>query len=77
MGFIGFIIRLPFYGVGLFVWLIVGSIISAINVLTWPVFVIAMVLIPSMFPNKTKDIFTFGVLRRGIANLNRFLWGGL
>lgn len=72
----GIIIRLPFYLVGVFLWIPVGLIIGLINILTLPIFGLAMLIVPSIFPNKVKDILTFGTLKRGLRNLNIFLGGG-
>ena len=69
----GVIIRFPFYLVGVFVWVPLGLIIGFINILTLPIFGLAMIIVPSLFPNKAKDILSFGTLRRGMRSLNRFL----
>jgi len=71
----GIIFRLPFYLVGVFIWLPIGMIIGGINIITLPIFGIASVLAPSYFPNKAKDILSLGTLRRGINSLNIFLRG--
>ena len=72
----GGIFRLPFYLLGVFLWVPIGLIIGFINIITLPIFGIAMIVAPSFFPNKTKDILSFGTLRRGMNNLNRFLGAG-
>lgn len=72
----GLIIRLPFYCLGVFLWFPIGIIIGGINIITLPVFGIASALMPSVFPNKAMDIISFGTLRRGMSNLNKFLLGG-
>jgi|SaaInlStandDraft_7_1057024.scaffolds.fasta_scaffold523611_1 hypothetical protein len=71
------IVRFPFYFMGLFLWIPVGLIVSFINIISLPLFGLVMVIAPSLFPNNVKDILFFGVLRRGIRNLNQFLFKGI
>ncbi|OEJ64577.1 hypothetical protein BEN30_16240 [Magnetovibrio blakemorei] len=71
----GYIFRLPFYLIGIFVWIPLGILISLLNILTLPIFGIVMLVLPSVFPNKAKDILSFGTLRRGVNNLNAFIRG--
>lgn len=71
----GMLFRLPFYLVGAYLWIIVGGIISLVNLLTLPVFGMASAIMPSLFKTSAKDILSFGILRRGFGNLNRFLIG--
>jgi len=72
----GVIFRLPFYLLGVFLWVPLSLIIGLINIITLPIFGLAMLIVPSVFPNKAKDILCFGTLRRGMNNLNRFLGAG-
>lgn len=69
------LLRFPFYLIGIIFWLPIGLIISFINLITLPAFGIGMIVFPSIFPNKAKDILYLGVFRRGMNNLNRFLIG--
>ena len=71
------IFRFPFYIIGAYIWLLVGGVISLINLLTLPVFGTASMLMPSLFKTSVKDILSFGILRRGFSRLNRFLKHGL
>lgn len=73
----GMIFRLPFYLLGAYLWIIVGTVISLINILTLPIFGMASAIMPSIFKTSVKDILSFGILRRGFGNLNRFLRYGL
>jgi hypothetical protein len=67
--------RLPFYLIGVIFWLPIGLVISFINLIALPAFGIGMIVFPSVFPNKAKDILSLGIFRRGMGNLNRFLIG--
>jgi hypothetical protein len=73
----GIIFRLPFYLLGVFLWLLAGGMISLVNLLTLPVFGVASAIMLSIFKTSTKDILSFGILRRGFGNLNNFLQYGL
>lgn len=73
----GILFRLPFYLAGAFLWIMIGGAISFINLITLPVFGMASAIMPSLFKTSVKDILSFGILRRGFGNLNRFLQYGL
>jgi hypothetical protein len=73
----GFLIRLPFYLLGIYLWTMIGGIISLINLLTLPIFGLASVIMPSIFKTSVKDILSFGILRRGYGKLTYFLKYGL
>lgn len=73
----GVLIRLPFYLIGVYLWIIVGGVISFINIISLPIFGVASAIMPSIFKTSAKDILSFGILRRGFGNLNRFLRYGL
>ncbi len=77
MVLVGIMIRLPFYLVGVYLWLLVGGVISLINIITLPIFGMASAIIPSIFKTSAKDILSFGILRRGFSKLNYFLRYGL
>lgn len=73
----GVIIRFPFYILGIYLWTMVGGVISLINLLTLPIFGTASAIMPSIFKTSAKDILTFGILRRGYGKLTYFLKYGL
>lgn len=73
----GIFLRLPIYLLGAYLWIIIGSIISLVNILTLPIFGMASAIMPSIFKTSVKDILSFGILRRGFGNLNQFLRHGL
>lgn len=68
-----FLIKLPFYLIGMFLWLPLGLVIGMLNIITLPIFFMAMILFPSFFQNNAGDILSFGTLRRGVNTLNVFL----
>jgi len=71
----GIVFRFPFFLLGIFLWTMVGGIISFINLLTLPIFGLATAIFPSIFNTSVKDVLTFGILRRGYRNLFFFLNG--
>ena len=73
----GFIIRLPFYLLAMFVWTFIGGILSLWNLLLFPLTLILGAIFPSRFGHAVKDELSFGVLRRGYSNINRFLRYGM
>lgn len=73
----GMIIRLPFFVAGMFLWTLIGGVISFINLLTLPATFILGAIFPSRFGFAVKDTLTFGTLRRGYFNITRFLRYGM
>jgi hypothetical protein len=56
------IIRLPFYLLGVFLRIPLRLITCGTYILTLPFWGLAMIIVPSISPNKAKDILSFGVL---------------
>lgn len=73
----GMIIRLPFYLTAMFLWTLLGGVISFLNFLTLPATILLSAIFPSRFGSAVKDTLTFGTLRRGYGNINRFLRYGM
>ncbi len=71
----GFIIRLPFYLVAMFVWTLIGGFISIVNLAALPLAIFFSAIF-SGARDSVKDILTLGILRRGYRNINRFLFNG-
>lgn len=73
----GMIIRLPFYVVAMFIWTLLGGVMSLLNLLTLPATILLSAISPSKFGGSVKDALSLGVLRRGYSNINHFLRYGM